>query len=384
MACIWKHPQSKFWFARFVDREGQRCNRSTKIVAKESNRKKAEKIAEEFEEAANRKRTAKQVREVIAGLHEKLTGESMVTMTLREHTMGWLARKEPETAPSTMAFYTGATTKFLEFMAVRADTDIASVTSADLVKFRNELAQRLASGTVNHHIKALRMLFKAALRERLLLENPAEHVDTVKKQAGRAERRPFTIDELRAVLAVADDEWRSMVYFGLYTGQRLSDIATLTWENIDTVKKEIRLVTRKTGRRMAIPIAEPLLQHISSMAAGDSPSQPLHPESCRDASAGKSGMLSNRFVALLAAAGLRKPVSKRKDETKNGRDAAREASVLSYHSLRATAATLMHEAGVPAAVVQELVGHDSEEVHRLYVKIGKEALKDAAGKLPTL
>ena len=36
-----------------------------------------------------------------------------------------------------------------------------------------------------------------------------------------------------ARLSVADDEWRSMILFGLYTGARLSDVASLTWENID-------------------------------------------------------------------------------------------------------------------------------------------------------
>lgn len=382
MACVWKHPQSQYWVARFIDREGRKRNRSTKIVAKDATRKKAEKIADEYEAAANRKRTARQVREVIASLHAEITGEAVVTVTLREHVTAWLARKEPENATATTKSYVSAMTRFLEFMGSRADADIAAVTAADLVKFRNALAKRVASATVNRHVKVLRMMFKAAARDGLLAENPAEHVDTVKKEAGRAERRAFTIDELRAVLAVANDEWRSMVLFGLYTGQRLADIASLTWENIDTVKKEVTLVTRKTGRRMTIPMASPLLTHVQGLDAGDNPSQPLHPEAFEDAKAGRSGTLSNRFVYLLASAGLRKPVSKRK--TKGGRDAAREASVLSYHSLRATAATLMHQAGVPAAVVQALVGHDSEAVHRLYIKIGRGAMQEAADKLPLL
>ena len=62
----------------------------------------------------------------------------------------------------------------------------------------------------------------------------------------------------------------------------------------------------------------------------------------------------------------------------------RFASVLSFHSLRRTATTLLHEAGVPAAVVQSLIGHDSEEVHQLYVAVGKDAMASAAAKLPDL
>lgn len=380
MACIWKHPKSKYWYARFVDGNGRRRNRSTEIVARESTRKRAERLAEQWEEVANRKRTALQCRKVIAELHREITGEDMATLSLRNHIEGWLAAKKPETAPATYAFYKGATDKFLAFMGERADADIAGVTRQDVVNFRNRLAGKLASGTVNHHVKALRMLFKAAERDALLMENPCAHVETVKKEAGRAERRPFTLDELQAVLAVAGPDWRSMILFGLYTGQRLMDLAGLTWQNIDTVKNEVRLVTRKTGRRMTIPMAEPLKEHVATLTASDDPSQPVHPSLHDDAVAGRSGRLSNAFNALLASVGLRPAASRM--ATKQGRSAAREASVLSFHSLRATAATMMHEAGVPAAMVQELIGHDSEEVHRVYVKIGREALREAAGKLP--
>jgi len=140
-----------------------------------------------------------------------------------------------------------------------------------LVKLRNALAKRVASATVNRHIKVLRMLFKAAEREGLLVDNPAQHVDTVKKQAARAERRAFTIDELRAVLAVTDNEWRGMVLFGLYTGQRLSDIASLTWGNIDMAKKEVALVTRKTDRRMVISTSAASTTATSSLPISSSP-----------------------------------------------------------------------------------------------------------------
>ncbi len=382
MAFLWKHPASKYWQARYFDKEGRRRNRSTKVEAKDSTRKKAQKLADSYEEAATRHRTARQVRTVIATLHSELTGEEMPLVTMRQHVTTWLAMKEPETSPATMALYQGTTKAFLEFLGKRADLDIAAITAADVIRFRNSLADTLAAGTVNLKVKTLRMVFKAAHREGLISELPTAHVDTVKKEAGRAARRPFTVDELRDVLAVANAEWASMVKFGLYTGQRLSDLAALTWENIDLARGEIRLLTRKTGRRMVIPMAKPLREHIESLEAGDDPTQPLHPTAWIKAQAGRPSALSNQFNDLLAAAGLRPARSRKK--TKNGRNGAREASVLSFHSLRATAATLMHDAGVPSAVVQELIGHDSEEVHRAYVKIGRESLRGGTDKLPVL
>jgi integrase len=88
------------------------------------------------------------------------------------------------------------------------------------------------------------------------------------------------IVELQAILAIADPEWRSPILFGLYTGQRLSDLVSLTWNNIDLERGEVRLVTSKTSRLMIIPMA-PLRSHIESVPAGDNPQAPLRRRNSR-------------------------------------------------------------------------------------------------------
>ena len=67
-------------------------------------------------------------------------------------------------------------------------------------------------------------------------------------------RRPFTVSEIRSVIDVADKEWRSLVLFGLYTGQRLADLATLRWDNIDLARNEIRIKTWKTGNALRLQL----------------------------------------------------------------------------------------------------------------------------------
>src|SRR5437588_1619964 len=128
----------------------------------------------------------------------------------------------------------------------------------------------IISSTAPHNsnvaVKILRSAFAQARRDGLVDVNEAERV-TLLKRRDRFERRPFTIDELKRILEVADDEWRGMILFGLYTGQRLGDIATLTWQNLDLQRAELRLVTTKTGRRQAIPIAPPLFRFIESLPA---------------------------------------------------------------------------------------------------------------------
>ena len=79
------------------------------------------------------------------------------------------------------------------------------------------------------------------------------------------------------MLDVADPAWKSMILFGLYTGQRLADIATLRWSNVDVVKGEIRLTTRKTEKVMILPIATPLRRYLEALPSSDDVNTPLHP-----------------------------------------------------------------------------------------------------------
>jgi integrase len=379
VASLTKRPTSQFWVACFTDRHGRRLKRSTATA----DRKSAQKIADEYETAARRKRTALQVRRVITQLHREITGEEVSQTSLRSFLDAWLERKAPEIAPSTEAFYRNAAAKFIGFMGPMADADVTEVTREHITRFRNQEAKRWAPKTVNHQVKFLRMVFRNARRDAIVADDPAEFVETVRKGSAAA-RRPFTIPELKAALSVADPEWRSMILLGLYTGQRLGDIATLTWQNLDLQHGEIRLVTRKTHKTKVLPIAAPLRRHIEALPTSDDTAAPLHPRAFKIVieQEGKTGHLSNQFADLLADAGLRekKPHRKTRDASKrNGLSARPE---LSFHCLRHTAVTMLKEAGIPLAVVMELVGHDSTQMSEVYTHVGAEAMQRAADSLP--
>lgn len=53
MASIWKHPKSRYWTACFRDVNGHQRRASTK----ETNKKRAQRIADEYEKASRSKRT---------------------------------------------------------------------------------------------------------------------------------------------------------------------------------------------------------------------------------------------------------------------------------------------------------------------------------------
>jgi integrase len=380
MACIWKHPKSKYWMARFYDLNGKRRNRSTKT----EDRKEARKLAAAYEDAARRKRTALQSRRVISALHKEITGEGLPVSTVREFCNRWLEVKTHETKPATMRFYRNEASKFLNFLGDRADGDIGEVAKDDILSFRANQAKTLAAKTVNHGVKFLRMVFRSAREDATIADNPAEFVKVVKAVGDRKSRRPFSIEELRAVLSVADEEWKSMILFGLYSGQRLGDIARLTWANLDLQAAELRLVASKTQKTIIQPLAGPLKVHVESLPVSDDANAPIHPRAFETVGRqGKAGGLSNQFAVLLAHAGLRKKQAHRKTHGE-GRGVKSSSSGLSFHCLRHTAVSLLKEAGIPAATVMELVGHDSAQMSEHYTHIGRESLKQAAEVFPDL
>lgn len=385
MSCIISRPDSSSWIACFTDIHGRRLKRSTKIPAKERNRKDAERIAATFEEAARKKRTAAQTRRVIAGLHASITGEGLPVQSFRQFVESWLASKEPETAPATITFYRNMWRKVELFLGERADCDMAEIGRQDILDFRNHEAKTLAPKTVNHGLKWLRMVFRAARLDGVIADDPCEKVKVVSMRGVEARsRRPLTIAEIKTVVAVADEEWQSLIKFGLYTGQRLSDIAGLTWANLDLQAGELRLVQRKTGKRIILPMAGPLLDHVDSLPVGDDPAMPVHAKAhAMIERTGRAAGLSAQFADLLAMAGLRKKQAHRKTHGK-GSGVGNSASGISFHSLRHSAVSFLKEAGIPESVVMEWVGHDSVEISRHYTRSGKDAMVRAAKAFPAL
>lgn len=382
MASIWKHPESQYWVACFRDADGRQRRVSTKVT----DRKEALRIANEYEKAGRTKRTLRQTRKAIERLHEEIAGEPIPQKTLRAYAQEWLAAKKPELSPRTYRGYSSGVSQLLKFLGPRANAPLPDITKPELLAYRNQLAASVSAVTVNDHLVLIRMLFKSARRDGVCLDNPAEFVGPVRAQEKSEQKRPFTVAELQAILAQADPEWRSLILFGLYTGQRLGDLVSLSWTNIDLERDEVRLVTGKTSRTMIIPMATPLRVHIESLPAGDDPQTLLHPRAFAMLSrTGSACAISAAFGALLVQAGLRaRSVSVSHRSRVVGHSGRRRINELSFHSLRRTATTWLHEAGVADAVAQSLIGHSSKAVHDTYVSVGRDALKKAVATLPSI
>lgn len=377
MPALRKKPRSPFWFGCFTLPDGRRTQRSTKT----SNRREAQKIVSEWEEAARRRLTEAQARRVLSDIHELVHGEPLSSPSASDYVTQWLARKKGETMGVTYKLYEHAVTEFRTWLGDKATQPLHYITAGTVASWRDKAAAKSTPRTANNKLKIIRNLFQTAWRDGLIPENPAAKVQTLKTVEGN--RRPFTLEELKVLLDVASPEWRGMILAALYTGQRLKDIASLTWANVDLEREELRLATSKTGRRQVIPIARPLRRHIETLPAGDDPRAPLFPNAFRIATGNRdTSALSQQFHDVLVSAGLAAPRPPKWKAQGKGRETARVRSEVTFHSLRHTATSLLKNAGVSEAVARDIIGHESAAISRHYTHIDEGAKRKALAKLP--
>lgn len=378
MAYLRKKSTSPYYFACFPSPDGTRwLQRSTKCT----DRAKATRLALEWERASRRGITESQARRVLSEIHELIHDEPLASATVSEYAKGWLARKKLETRSGTYPVYAEAVGFFLRSLRSKASGPLAFVTAQHIVTFRDAVSLKSSASTANKKLKVVRGMFASAWREGFISENPAAKVGGLDSASKR--RRPLTLPEIQKLLAVADDEWRGMILAGMYTGQRLGDLARLTWAQIDLTREEITFHTGKTGRMVCLPLAKSLTGYLMALPGSEDPTAPIFP--CLFAiveRTGRVGNLSNRFGDLLAVAGLVPKRTHAKKKTGNGRDSTREPGAVSFHCLRHTATSLLKNAGVPEAVVRDIIGHESAAVSRVYTHMDTETKRAALAKLP--
>jgi len=387
MPSIHRQPGRPYWFCAFSIFDPQ-TNRNKRVFrsAKTSDKKQALEICRAWHKAALKARNGKlsvdAAREVIAqGVSDVFAVaniESLESATIKSWCEQWLETKSIEAEESTHARYRRIVERFLESIGVKAKRDLSTLQTNDVALFRDREAKERARATANLSLKVLRVCLNDAVRQDLLTLNPAARVKLL-KSSKESRRRAFTLPEIKRILKVCGDnaEWRGLILFGLYLGQRLGDLAKLTWRAVDLDSGEIAFTARKTGRRIVLPLVQPLIDYLSALPSSDDPNAFIFPNSAKHK---RTNSLSNQFRDIMADAGLVE--SRGHEKTKQGRSQAREPSELSFHSLRHSAVTMLKAAGVSDFFAREIVGHESAAVSRQYTHLTTDDKRAAMQRLP--
>lgn len=416
MASIYKKPNSPYWYAQYrvrtatgwklvklstkiehtptpatkeVKEAAEVIGRPLNVLTKEQAMTKAQRLADALESTARANLPSYQLRRSISALSTELTGESIEIPSVKS----WLADHMQRIIrnglkPASISNYKQAFDKFHVSMGERVNLPLDRITPLMLDDFKNYLLSRVSPSTANIALTLVSAAFQAAVDYKIIETNPFTAIS--KPHKGKViKRRKFELEELEKVMAACNPEWRSMVKTCLYTGgQRLGDVATLRWSQVDEKRGIIRMTTQKKGKPLMIPIFPALKKHLKQRRK-EALGEFLHPE-CADIFERRgSSRLSNIFGRILYQCGLiaKDPLSagkKYKKQEGNGTETRRHVNELSFHSLRYTATTMLHDAGVPPALVQAIVGHDSREVHEGYIDFGSREFTQALEKLPEL
>ena len=118
----------------------------------------------------------------------------------------------------------------------------------------------------------------------------------------RKSKGTFTVEQVRQLLAAADNEWRGAIIAGFTTGARLGDVANLRWEDIDFEQGVIAFTQAKTQTQAVVGLHPDLKEWLKTQK--DSPTKgPIFPSLSGRYSGGRSG-LSGEFGRIMEKAGI--------------------------------------------------------------------------------
>ncbi len=229
--------------------------------------------------------TAAQGRKLIAEMVAISSGEQMPAHTVRGWFEEWLSNKTASVGGPMTARCRRVLEGFLTHLGGRSNAPLAAISPKDIASFRDRLRAegRTARTTNSLALGVLSLPFSSALRLGHIATNPCAAVDPIKDraEARTSGREPFTGDEVAALVAHAEGDWKGAIILGATSGLRLGDIANLKWEALDLEAGLLRLQTQKTDAVVVVPLHAGFLDWLAGQPRGIAKAH-IFPKSGRD------------------------------------------------------------------------------------------------------
>jgi site-specific recombinase XerD len=311
----------------------------------------------------------------------------------------WLGRR---TSPHTRRAYDQDVMNFVSgYLGLEwpgQASELLRVSVQTVQAYRDWLKARPAAPkTINRRIASLSSFYKflgaaaAELRLPIVVPNPA-HSQFIPRTGSDPvdETQALTTARARQLLGypagdtLLDYRDRAILRFYLYSGARLATGCRLTVGDfhVDEQGATIR-ISEKGDRRRKIGLhfaaAQAIQEYIEQSGVTSGPL--FRPRlNSRSEKLSERGFQPTAMYNLLLAYLSRLPKAMREVENADGRRVLR--CIYTPHSLRATAATLLLEAGVDMAKVQELLGHRHITTTQIYDKRRRQAHEGASHDIP--
>lgn len=172
--------------------------------------------------------------------------------------------------PNTLKNYNATKRALLDFFG--EGRLLAEITPGDCDEWRShQVGLGLAMATIGRTVKRARQFFRAAVRKKLIAENPMADVKAA-PQDNKSREYFVTVEETEKIIAECPDaEWRLIVALARYGGLRTpSETFALTLDCIDWERDRVRILSPKTechaGREARfIPLFPELRPHLQAV-----------------------------------------------------------------------------------------------------------------------
>ena len=150
--------------------------------------------------------------------------------------------------PNTLKNYNATKRALIEFFG--QERMLADITPGDCDDWRSHLVGLgLALATIGRTVKRARQFFRAAVRKKIILENPMQDVKAA-PQDNKSRGYSVSVEETERIIAACPDaEWRLIVALARYGGLRTpSETFALTWDCVDWTpgRERVRIPSPKT------------------------------------------------------------------------------------------------------------------------------------------
>lgn len=235
---------------------------------------------------------------------------------------------------------------------------VQKVTKAQIQDFLNSLKDDYSNSIIGKVYQLLNLIFKEAILRGILVKNPIDYVIKPKSIKKDKKVRALTIEEHQQFIVSLDKhQYRNIFLLAINTGMRAGEILALQLENIDFKNKVIKV--RKTLSRNKK--GQPILKEVPKTYAGnrdipfDNKIEKVLKDSIANMTINPKKLLFTHSGKLIATSSLNGAFL---TICRNLEFKVKDGNItLSLHSLRHTFATRCIEAGMPAHVLQKLLGH---------------------------
>ena len=275
---------------------------------------------------------------------------------IAEFVKDYLVFLENRKSENTVLIAKGVLSKFIRFLNKRSIDSIEGIN----VKILNQYIDWLEvmPKTKKNHMNVISLMLNQAVVNGFLKNNPAKKVTLPKIKKSNIHRL-LDDNDLNIIFKYAS-KWFRYYKFLLFTGLRAGDVAMLRYCDIDTGKKVITTLIRKSDRIHGIPLARPLMEEIENNIS----TSPIFPELYSDNDRKRNDNLAKPRKHL-------QKILRQNNMVK-----------ANLHSFRVTFNCILRDKGLSINDRRQLLAHSSSETTRIYTHPNLKLALDFVNKIP--